>query len=164
MEKVLSLDFPVTTPEGEVVLLIPQITLYRGLERTFDFSVGNVEGRKVTEEYINYTFEHYAIRKEKEKISQSENPEKWSELQNREDVNIEFIKQYQLSDTIIQFSNAVKKKEEIALENQRKALNEALIGVNTMPVTSPRRESLFITNPPITAASSNQQRETIYVE
>ena len=74
MEEVLSLEFPVTTPEGEVVLLLPQISLSRGLERTFDFSAGNEEGRKVTEEYINYTFEYYTIRKEKEKISQSENP------------------------------------------------------------------------------------------
>ena len=157
MEKVLSLDFPVTTPGGEVVLLIPQITLYRGLEDTFDYSVGNVEGRKVTEEYINYTFEHYAIRKEKEKISQQENPERWSVLQNQEDVNIEFIKQYQLFDTIIQFSNAVRKKEELASENQRRALDEALRGMNTVPVTFPQRESLHITAPPITAASSGIQ-------
>ena len=161
MEEVLSLEFPVTTPEGEVILLLPQISLSRGLERTFDFSAGNEEGRKVTEEYINYTFEYYTVRKEKEKISQSENPERWTELKNQEDVNIEFIKQYQLLDTIIQFSNAAKRREESRLmENQRKALNEALIGVNTIPVTSPRRESLLITTPPITAASNNQQSET----
>ena len=161
MEEVLSLEFPVTTPEGEVILLLPQISLSRGLERTFDFSAGNEEGRKVTEEYINYTFEYYTIRKEKEKISQSENPERWTELKNQEDVNIEFIKQYQLLDTIIQFSNAAKRREESRLmENQRQALNEALIGVNTIPVTSPRRESLLITTPPITAASNNQQSET----
>ena len=157
MEKALSLNFPIITPEGEVIVLIPQITLYRGLEDTFEYSIGNVEGRKVTEEYINRTFKHYAIRKEKEEISQQENPERWTVLQNQEEVNIETIKQYQLSETIIQFSNAVKRREEIVWENQKRALEEALSEINTAPATLPQRESLLITAPPITTASSGRQ-------
>merc|ERR1712090_116976 len=85
MEEVLSLEFPITTPEGEVVLVLPQISLTRGLERTFNFSSGNEEGRRLTEEYINYTFEYYMTRKEREETSQSENPERWKEKKEKKE-------------------------------------------------------------------------------
>ena len=160
MEEVLSLEFPakVTTSEGEVLQVMPQISLTRGLERTFNFSAGNEEGRRITEEYINYTFAYYTARKEREETLESENPERWREAKNREDINAEFIKQYQLSDTIIQFSNAVRDREKSKkIENQKRALKEALDEINTIPATSPSRESLQITAPPITEASNNYQ-------
>ena len=160
MEEVMSIEFPikVTTSEGEVLQIMPQISLTRGLERSFNFSAGNEEGRRITEEYINYTFAYYAARKEREETSESEDPERWKEAKKQEDINIDLIKQYQSSDTIIQFSNTARDREKKKkIEDQKKALKEALEDINTIPVTSPSRENLQITAPPITEASNDYQ-------
>ena len=87
MEEVMSIEFPtrVTTSEGVVARTLPQISLTRGMEKGYNFSAGQEEGRRITGEYINCTFLYYAARKEREETSESENPERWREAKKQEE-------------------------------------------------------------------------------
>ena len=107
MEEVMSVMFP----EDTTMRPLPQITLRKGMEKEYKFSTNQEEGQKRIKEYIDCTFAYYEAKKEREETPSIVNIKRWRKVKIREEKNLIKIKQFQSSDAIMIFTNAVRNRE-----------------------------------------------------
>ena len=122
-------------PEGMISRPLFQIPLKKGLEKEYKFSTDQEEGQRIIKEYIDCTFAYHEARKEREETPKIGNLKRWRKVKKQEEKNLELIKQFQSSDAIMIFTNAVRNRErKKIIRNQKEALKEALEDVNKLSI------------------------------
>ena len=82
-QEVKSIQFKSTSP-SQTRKQMP-ISLGIGMEKEYQFSEGNqVDGERITAQYISDTYSYYAIGEELSQISETEEPERWKVLKTNE--------------------------------------------------------------------------------
>ena len=136
-QEVKSIQFKYTSP-SQTKKQVP-ISLVLGMEKVYQFSEGNqVDGERITAQYISDTYSYYAIGEELSQVSKTEEPERWEGLKAKENKMLDQVRKLQQHSLIIEFSKAVReeqqrKLQEKQLEDMQKTMKEIFSGPSALP-------------------------------